>query len=174
MGNVYRAYESLGWIPSCLLRFVTAVYVKDYFLFNQGSHTLTRIRCCREVWISTLNQIKGSVFLHVLLLIAWKANISSPFTLNSFHSKVLFCMGSTPVLPLAQLLISLWLKSLWGEQKAGLLHHYSLVWLFIPIGSLFRLVTGQLSLGSFGCDGVLTEHMGFRNPSKYLFIIFNW
>ena len=82
-------------------------------------------------------------------------------------------MGSTPVFPLAQLLISLWLKSMWGEQKAGLVHHYPLVWLFIPTGSLFRLVTGKLSLGSFGCDGALTEQMRFRNPSKYLFIIFN-
>ena len=160
----HPAFPDLWW----------AVYVKDYFLFNLGSHTLTRNRCWREGLISTLTQIKGSVFPHVLLLIAWKANISSPFALNSFHSKVLFCMGSTPVLPLAQLLISLWLISVWGEQKAGLLHYYSLVWLFIPIGSLFRLVTGKRSLGSFGCDGALTEQMGFRNPSKYLFIIFNW
>lgn len=66
------------------------------------------------------------------------------------------------------------IKSFLERQKTGLYIIFSLVEFFIPIGSLFRLVTAKFSLEFFfGCSVVLTEQREFRNPNKYLFIIFH-
>lgn len=70
------------------------------------------------------------------------------------------------------------IKSFLEKQKSGLYIIFSLVGFFIPIGSLFRLVTAIFSLEGFffGCSVFfffLTEQRKFRNPNKYLFIIFH-
>lgn len=160
-------------MPSCFPRFVTgSLCARLFYLSRDHTHSLES-GAAEKSGSAPSTKLKAVFSPHVLLLIARKATFQ-PICFQFIPLQGVILHGQHCCVTPAQLLISLWLKSLWGEQKAGLLHHYSLVWLFIPIGSLFRLVTGKLSLESFGCDAALTEQMGFRNSSKYLFIIFNW
>lgn len=50
---------------------------------------------------------------------------------------------------------------------------FSLVRLVLPLGSLFRFVTGQLVLGSSGCRVVSAQGLEFRNLNEHLLLIFD-